>query len=123
MQQAELGHLRQVLLGFLEEIKRPQERRELIAVENVPDTIDRVQNAAERELAIRQIESDFLRLQKIRLALERIEDGTYGTCIRCECEIGSKRLNAVPWASCCVKCQDIADRESQQPDSEGVLTF
>jgi DnaK suppressor protein len=123
MQQAEVKDLRQVLLGLLEEIQRPQRIREQIAVENVPDTIDRVQNAAERELAIRQIESDFIRLQKIRLALEQIEDGTYGTCIRCECEIGSKRLNAVPWATCCVKCQDIADRESKQPDSEGVLTF
>ncbi|MGA7236210.1 MAG: TraR/DksA family transcriptional regulator [Bryobacteraceae bacterium] len=104
-------------------IEQPLRRREEIAVENAPDTIDRVQQAAERELAICQIESSFSRLQNIRLALERIEEGSYGTCLRCENDISPKRLQAVPWAACCIRCQDIADREQLERANEFAGQF
>jgi DnaK suppressor protein len=120
MQKAELERSKAVLLAMLHEMERPLRNRDEIAVENVPDSIDLVQRAAERELAIRQIESGFNRLQSLRLALQRINDGTYGTCIRCDGDIGIKRLNAVPWTSYCVKCQDIADRESKEQEDETV---
>lgn len=117
MKQLEVERLKTHLLGLIQEMEQPL-RREEIAVQNAPDTIDRVQQATERELAIRQIESGFNRLQSVRLALQRIDDGSYGTCIRCEGEIGIKRLNALPWAACCVKCQDAADRENNDAGEE-----
>ena len=46
----------------------------------------------------------------MKFALERIEAGTYGRCLRCDKDI-SKCPHAVPGASHCAKCQDIADRE------------
>jgi DnaK suppressor protein len=118
MEQAELDQFKEILEGLLEGTEQPLRRREEIAVENAPDTLDRVQRAAERELAIRQIESGFARLQNVKFALERIEEGAYGTCLQCDKEIGSKRLQAVPWASYCVKCQEIADREKAGPAEE-----
>jgi DnaK suppressor protein len=121
MELADLERSKGILLALLQEAERPLRRREEIAVDNPPDTIDRVQNAAERELAIRQIESSFNRVQSIRLSLERIDDRTYGTCIRCEGDIGTKRLNAVPWTSYCVTCQDIADRENKEHEGAEVL--
>ncbi len=39
-------------------------------------------------------------------ALERLEDGGYGTCMGCEKPISPKRLQAVPWAKYCVPCQE-----------------
>jgi DnaK suppressor protein len=99
MQLAELERSKNVLLMLLQEMEHPLRGREEIAVENAPDAIDRVQRAAESELAIRRIESDFSRLQSNRMALGRIDDGSYGTCIRCDEYIGSKRLGAVPWTS------------------------
>jgi DnaK suppressor protein len=120
MQKPELERSKAVLLAMLHEMERPLRNRDEIAVENVPDSIDLVQRAAEREMAIRQIESGFNRLQSLRLALQRIDDGTYGTCIRCDGDIGIKRLNAVPWTSYCVKCQDITDRESKEQEDETV---
>jgi DnaK suppressor protein len=39
-------------------------------------------------------------------ALTRIELGTFGRCLECGEEISPKRLNAVPWASLCVSCQE-----------------
>jgi DnaK suppressor protein len=82
-----------------------------IAIENAPDSIDRIQCATEREMAIRRIELDFSKVQSVRSALRRIAEGTYGTCFRCDEDIPVKRLKAVPWASYCVECQDSADGE------------
>ncbi len=116
MEQAELEQFKRILHDQLGAIEQPLRRRDEIAVENAPDTIDRVQRAAERELAIRQIESDFTRMQNLRFSLERIADGSYGICMRCDGEIGLKRLKAVPWTAFCIRCQDIADREKKYPD-------
>ena len=90
-------------------------------MENAPDTLDRVQGAAERDLAIRQIESDFSRLQSVKLALERIEDGTYGTCMSCDEEISAKRLRAVPWASYCIRCQEWPIEEQGESGEEELV--
>ena len=122
MESTALESMKFLLLGLMREREQPQRHRDEIAVENAPDTLDRVQREAERDLAIRQIQSDFDRLQSIRLALQRIDDGTYGTCLRCEESISSKRLNVVPWASFCIKCQEIADRENQEDGDEKVLS-
>src|SRR5215467_142062 len=104
MQQLELERSRSILIKLLQDMERPLRNRDEIAVENAADNIDVIQRAADRELAIQQIESGFNRLQSIRLALQRINDGSYGTCMRCDGVIGNKRLDAVPWASHCVKC-------------------
>jgi DnaK suppressor protein len=124
MTRLELEHFKQLLTATLEKMEQPFRKRDEIAIENAPDDIDRVQGAVERELAIRQLESTFGRIQSVKLALERIEDGSYGTCLECEQEISPKRLKALPWASCCVKCQEIADREriNQEREAAGILT-
>ncbi len=43
-------------------------------------------------------------IQQIRLALLRIENGTYGTCAVCGEPIGAERLKARPIATRCIKC-------------------
>lgn len=43
-------------------------------------------------------------IQQIRLALLRIENGTYGTCAVCGEEISHERLKARPIATRCIKC-------------------
>jgi RNA polymerase-binding transcription factor len=121
MERQEMERVKRVLHELQAEVSQPGRKRDEIAVENVPDTLDRVQIAADRDLAILQIESDFTRLQNVKLALARIEDGTYGTCLMCEEEISDKRLRAVPWASYCIRCQEAADRErAKSEDGELV---
>ena len=111
IQLQEFKHTLEKLLAGLED---PLLRREEIAVENTPDALDQVQNAADRALAIRQLELDFNRLRSLKNALERIEDGTFGICLRCDAEISLKRLKAVPWASFCIACQEAADHEETE---------
>ena len=118
MKNAEIQQFQRILQGLLVEIDQPLQQRDEIAVDNAPDTIDRVQQAAARDLAIRRIESNFSRRQSIRLAMERIADGSYGTCLRCENDIGPKRLHAVPWTNYCIRCQDLADRTRKDAAGE-----
>ena len=40
----------------------------------------------------------------IRAALQRIADGTYGTCANCGAEIAPARLKALPTATLCINC-------------------
>lgn len=44
------------------------------------------------------------RLHEIIAALERMENGTYGTCENCGKEIDIERLKANPAATSCIKC-------------------
>lgn len=45
------------------------------------------------------------RLVDVKAALERINDGTFGTCIDCGKDIPEKRLLILPFAKRCVSCQ------------------
>jgi RNA polymerase-binding transcription factor DksA len=40
----------------------------------------------------------------IRAALERIDEGAYGACLRCGKPIADRRLRAVPEATTCIRC-------------------
>jgi DnaK suppressor protein len=118
MEQGEMESFKRILEAILRNTAQPLLKHDEIAVDNAPDSIDRSQRLAERDLAIHQIESNFNRTQSIKLALERIADGSYGTCLRCDCDISRKRLQAVPWTSYCIQCQEIADKERMRPESE-----
>jgi DnaK suppressor protein len=52
-----------------------------------------------------RLSQDRRRLNLIELALERIRSGSFGACAGCGAAIGTRRLQAVPWASHCIECQ------------------
>jgi DnaK suppressor protein len=76
-----------------------------------------VQHAAERELAIRNLDRESNLLRNVRAALRRIDEGTFGVCLHCEEDISPKRLAAVPWTAFCIQCQEIADRNQTRDGS------
>ena len=84
--------------------------RDGIVIEKSADALDEVQHAAERELAICNLDRDSKLLRNVRAALRRIEDGSVGMCVHCEEEISPRRLAAVPWTPFCIRCQKQADR-------------
>lgn len=43
-------------------------------------------------------------IARIRFALKRIEDGTYGRCVQCGEAISDARLDALPWTPFCWTC-------------------
>jgi RNA polymerase-binding transcription factor len=118
MNKTELENYRKILEAKQTELARGLRNREDIAIEKTPDAIDEVQLAGERELAIRNLDRESSLLRNVRIALSRIADGSYGTCLHCDEDIKPKRLDAVPWAPYCIRCQEAADRndfESIEP--------
>lgn len=49
-------------------------------------------------------------IPRVLIAIQRIEDGTYGVCMDCAEDIPRKRLEAVPGALRCVPCQGRQDQ-------------
>jgi DnaK suppressor protein len=110
MTKVELEKYRTVLEAKRSEIAASLGNRDDIAIQKSPDAIDEVQFAAERELAIRNLDRESSLLRNVKAALARIDAGSHGTCVHCDEEISPKRLNAVPWAAFCIRCQEAADR-------------
>ena len=51
-------------------------------------------------------------VDEIRKALHRAEEGSYGICLECACEINRERLKALPTATTCVGCQKSSEKNS-----------
>jgi DnaK suppressor protein len=110
MTKSELNKFKKILETKQEELERIVRNRDAITIEKSADALDEVQHAAERELAIRNLDRESQLLRNVRLALRRVQDSSFGTCLHCEEEISPKRLAAVPWAAFCIQCQEQADR-------------
>ena len=110
MTKTELNDFKKILETKQGELERIVRNRDAITIEKSADALDEVQHAAERELAIRNLDRESNLLRNVRSALRRIEEGTFGICAHCEEDISPKRLAAVPWAPYCIQCQEQADR-------------
>jgi DnaK suppressor protein len=58
-------------------------------------------------------ETESRELAQVEIALERIRRGTYGQCRGCGEEIPVARLQALPYAGRCVKCEREAEKRRQ----------
>ena len=61
---------------------------------------------AEADISFGRLQSESDEIQEINDAVERISDGSFGTCESCERPIAKERLNAIPWARFCRQCQE-----------------
>ncbi|HZU24617.1 MAG TPA: TraR/DksA C4-type zinc finger protein [Bryobacteraceae bacterium] len=118
MTKTELNKYREILEAKQAELAQVLRNREGITIEKSPDALDEVQNAAERELAIRNLDRESNLLRNVRAALRRMDEGAFGVCVHCEEDINPKRLNAVPWTPFCIQCQEMADRNAENSGSE-----
>jgi len=59
----------------------------------------------ERETALNIATNESERLRDVEDALKRIDDGNYGICEGCECQIPKKRLEVFPAARYCIECK------------------
>lgn len=119
MTKSEVNRFRKILEARQSELAKVLRNREGIVIEKSADALDEVQHATERELAIRNLDRDSHLLRNVRAALRRMDEGSYGTCSHCEEDISPRRLDAVPWAGYCIRCQEIVDRDN----GENVESF
>jgi DnaK suppressor protein len=96
----ELGAFRRILRGLLRE-------RETLLAELDPRAAPHIDVATwSSSQSTKRV------MGQIAAALERIDEGTFGTCIRCTQLIATERLSVVPYAESCVSCQVRAETAS-----------
>lgn len=74
-----------------------------------PDSLDLANEESEREFTIRIKDRDRRLIVKVREALQRIEDGSFGVCVVCGDDISEKRLIARPVTTHCIDCKTAAE--------------
>lgn len=80
--------------------------RDELLVEANGDDLDRICRATDHEFTLESVNLQTETLHKVEEALARIREGSYGVCEHCGDDIPLQRLNAVPWTSYCVPCQE-----------------
>jgi len=73
--------------------------------ENFPDPTDRASLESDRNFMLRIRDRESKLIKKIKKALARIENGTFGVCEKCGEDITKKRLIARPVTTQCIDCK------------------
>ena len=74
------------------------------------DALDLAVNESNRDFSLRLADRERRLMNKIRMALGRIQDGEYGSCESCGAPITFKRLLARPVATLCIDCKTEAEQ-------------
>ncbi len=106
---------RESLFSQVTEAEMSSRERDLEATQ---DPADMAANAYTKELLISMSANDRRLLDLIDEALQRVESGDYGECVNCGEPVLEKRLDAVPWARYCLKCQDLQERGLLNEDED-----
>jgi DnaK suppressor protein len=85
---------------------------------HINDTSDMATDAADGDLALRIAESEAVEAGEIARAIEKIDNGTYGSCEVCNRTIGVDRLQFLPFATLCIKCQALAEIRKREKEDE-----
>ncbi len=122
MDKRKIKTYRDKLLGRREALFRQVSEAEMSSrerdAEATQDPADMAANAYAKELLISMSGNDRRLLTMIDEALARVEIGEYGNCINCGELVQEKRLEAVPWARYCLRCQDLQERGLMHEDED-----
>jgi RNA polymerase-binding protein DksA len=109
---AQLLDLRSRVLGAAHDlVEGDVDDGELSSASGDQHLADHASEMVDRELDESLEENAEVLVRDIDHALEKIDDGTYGQCERCGNEIPEERLEAVPYATLCVTCKQLEERE------------
>ena len=84
-----------------------------------PDPTDRANLETDRNFLLRIRDRERRLILKIKDALARIEDGTFGICEECGEEISEDRLKARPVTTLCIDCKTKAEEEEKKKLTAG----
>ena len=123
----DLKEIREKLIGVLEDLQNEIKQEVNSASERdlaqLMDTSDIASDAAEGELSIRIAESEGVEAAEVQKAIDKIDTGTYGLCERCQKPIGTERIKFKPFASMCIKCQEIVEIRRRENGDEELDEF
>ncbi len=108
MEQKDLEYFRELLQGMLDEaLKQGELTLEDMTDNNelCADPADRATMESDRSFTLRIRDRERMLIKKIRSALGRMDEGTYGICDECGEDIGVPRLKARPVTKLCINCK------------------
>lgn len=82
---------------------------------NFPDPNDRATQESDRNFELRIRDRERKLINKIKDALDRIDDGSFGTCELCGEDISEARLKARPVTTLCIDCKMEQERKEKRP--------
>ncbi|MCP4911535.1 MAG: TraR/DksA family transcriptional regulator [Oligoflexia bacterium] len=86
--------------------KRQDQLTEVFDKTNSGDEVDQTLEDRDRQLLLKLKGRERHFLKKIDVALAKINNGTFGECDECGCEIEHNRLMARPTATMCIGCKE-----------------
>ena len=103
--------LRKALAGDLSLLKE-------LRAQTSGDMVDAALDSVQDEISSQLAEVESRELSRIEYALERMREGQFGICESCGTNIPMARLNALPYATCCINCQREAERQGGASGSD-----
>lgn len=73
--------------------------------DGVPDIGDMSANTYSRDVLLNLSETQRQKIRDIDAALDRLTQGEYGICVRCEEEIDERRMEVRPFSRYCIECK------------------
>ena len=107
------GILAEQRTRLIENAKRTLKSEIELSDDDLPDEMDMASSVYEQNLSLRLRGRERHLLDKIELALQRIEDGEFGICDECEEKIGLARLRARPVTTLCINCKEEQERREK----------
>ena len=117
----EIRNHRAALERKLAELTTGFQDRSGLAIESSADMLDTIRMATDRDVLVHSMNINAQMLSDVREALARFSKGEYGVCEDCDEAISPRRLQAIPWARTCVKCQEARDRRDLNDGDEFSL--
>ena len=114
MKKAELQRFKNLLEGKRGEIiRRAQQTLDedmSLDADDLPDEMDLASSEYLQSFTFRLRGREKIFLEKIQKALDKIGDGSFGTCEECGATISPKRLEARPETTLCIRCKEDQER-------------
>lgn len=84
-----------------------------ISPDDLPDEADLAASEINQSLTFELRNRERVMIAKIDTALAKIQDGSFGLCDTCEEPILKKRLEARPFSTLCVSCQEVHEHREK----------
>lgn len=116
MDKAKIEEFRQLLNEQMDQLLRDAEKTVSEMTDektNFPDPTDRASLESDRNFELRIRDRERKLINKIREAIDRLDEGEYGVCEGCGEDIGEARLRARPVTTLCIECKTEQERQEK----------
>jgi len=104
MRQEIKDHIRNQIQEVRLEIRNMEEHSQTVSLDQPIGRLSRMDSLTSQGIALSTLNKAKIRLARLEMALQRVEDSEFGICENCGEDIALKRLKALPESTLCVHC-------------------